>query len=220
MLRIFIIIILLIIPFFAKNLKDISDYKILHNQIIYNNSSYTLIRSFKSENVKYFLAVNNQTLQTRILEDESLLLENLEINSRYEDLLKRDIYKINRLQNDGIGSINSINIFLTMDFCPSAKNGYEKDFINKLVFLQSKRDKPIPITLFISGKWINKHQKEVLELEKLLLSYDLIPSILFRFPGLISDKNSLGIIKELGLITIGSDTWLKRKKKLKMVVSF
>lgn len=240
----------------------ILDYKVLHKIVTYDSNSYTLIRSFIKENQKFYLAVNNKTLQTRILNDEPFLLENRDKKSRYEKLLDINLNKPIKLQNNGITFLNSSNIFLTMDFCPSNKSGYEKEFFSKLILLSSKQKETITVTLFISGRWIKKHQneflelislqensklhiiwgnhtfnhfyysntplernfilakdtdvkKEIIELEKVLLSYDLLPSILFRFPGLVSDEKSEDIIKELGLIPIGSNAWLSKGEKAK-----
>lgn len=51
---------------------------------------------------------------------------------------------------------------------------------------------------------------EVLELERLLLAHGLLPSPFFRFPGLVSDGATVGRLRELSLIPIGSDAWLAK----------
>lgn len=51
---------------------------------------------------------------------------------------------------------------------------------------------------------------EVLENEKLMLKNGLIPSIFFRFPGLVSDQQVVQKIVDYGLIPIGSDAWLAK----------
>lgn len=53
-------------------------------------------------------------------------------------------------------------------------------------------------------------ETEVLNLEKLLISYNQTPSILFRFPGLISDEKTVKNINSLGLIPLGSNSWLAK----------
>lgn len=55
---------------------------------------------------------------------------------------------------------------------------------------------------------------EILELEKLLLTYNITPSILFRFPGLVSNKQTALIVNSFGLIPVGSDTWLAKDEKI------
>jgi hypothetical protein len=52
--------------------------------------------------------------------------------------------------------------------------------------------------------------KEVLDTEKELLKRGLMPSIFFRFPGLVSDSTLFRTITKFGLIPIGSDAWLAK----------
>lgn len=66
--------------------------------------------------------------------------------------------------------------FLTIDMCPSSKP-FEEEFFLKLVELSDKLCEPIPISLCISGLWVNKHQEELLwfikqqELRKLQITW-------------------------------------------------
>lgn len=54
---------------------------------------------------------------------------------------------------------------------------------------------------------------EVLETEKAMLKNGLLPSVFFRFPGLVSDKELVFRITDFGLIPIGSDAWLAKGQK-------
>jgi hypothetical protein len=51
---------------------------------------------------------------------------------------------------------------------------------------------------------------EVLATEKLMLKNGLVPSVFFRFPGLVSDQQLVYKITDFGLIPIGSDAWLAK----------
>jgi len=51
---------------------------------------------------------------------------------------------------------------------------------------------------------------EVLENEKLMLKNGLIPSVFFRFPGLVSNQSTVDKIEFYGLIPVGSDAWLAK----------
>jgi hypothetical protein len=51
---------------------------------------------------------------------------------------------------------------------------------------------------------------EVLETEKDMLKNGLLPSVFFRFPGLVSDQQLVFRITDFGLIPIGSDAWLAK----------
>ena len=51
---------------------------------------------------------------------------------------------------------------------------------------------------------------EVLATEQLMLRNGLVPSVFFRFPGLVSDQQLVFKITGYGLIPIGSDAWLAK----------
>lgn len=51
---------------------------------------------------------------------------------------------------------------------------------------------------------------EVLETEMAMLRNGLMPSVFFRFPGLVSDKELVYQITDFGLIPVGTDAWLAK----------
>ncbi len=53
-------------------------------------------------------------------------------------------------------------------------------------------------------------RREILALEIQLLERGVLPSIFFRFPGLVADDAALGLLRELGLIPLGSNAWLAK----------
>ncbi len=56
---------------------------------------------------------------------------------------------------------------------------------------------------------------EILDVEKMLLLNNQIPSIFFRFPGLISSaKINKRVINEFSLIPLGTSNWLVKSKKV------
>lgn len=54
---------------------------------------------------------------------------------------------------------------------------------------------------------------EVLETEKAMLHNGLLPSVFFRFPGLVSDQQLVYQVTAFGLIPIGTDAWLAKGQK-------
>lgn len=58
-------------------------------------------------------------------------------------------------------------------------------------------------------------QAEVLENEQLLLKNGVVPSVFFRFPGLVSNQKLVEKIMRFGLIPVGSDAWLAKGEKAK-----
>jgi hypothetical protein len=57
--------------------------------------------------------------------------------------------------------------------------------------------------------------REVLEAESILLSASEVPSIFFRFPGLISNHQLLDALSELSLISLDANAWIGKGEKLK-----
>jgi hypothetical protein len=51
---------------------------------------------------------------------------------------------------------------------------------------------------------------EVLETEKAMLKNGMLPSVFFRFPGLVSDQQLVYRITDFGLIPVGTDAWLAK----------
>lgn len=66
---------------------------------------------------------------------------------------------------------------------------------------------------FLLSPGVNIKQ-EVLLTEQFLLEEGVIPSIFFRFPGLVSSKKLIHKLKELSLIPIGADAWLAKDQKI------
>jgi hypothetical protein len=55
--------------------------------------------------------------------------------------------------------------------------------------------------------------QEVLETERLLLEQGLMPSLFFRFPGLVSNPELIVRVVSFGLLPVGSDAWLAKEQK-------
>jgi hypothetical protein len=64
---------------------------------------------------------------------------------------------------------------------------------------------------FIMRKGINL-EREVLETEKTMLEMGLLPSVFFRFPGLVSNGSIFDRIVSYGLIPLGTDSWLAKRQ--------
>lgn len=55
--------------------------------------------------------------------------------------------------------------------------------------------------------------REVFQNEICMLEHDIIPSVFFRFPGLISNQKIYEKVMGYGLIPLGADAWLAKGKK-------
>lgn len=56
-------------------------------------------------------------------------------------------------------------------------------------------------------------EQEVLLTEQAMLEAGLVPSIFFRFPGLVSNAAAVDRVVGFGLVPVGSDAWLAKKER-------
>jgi hypothetical protein len=54
--------------------------------------------------------------------------------------------------------------------------------------------------------------QEILRTEKALIERGVMPSVFFRFPGLVSSDSLVGKVVSFGLIPVGSDAWLAKNQ--------
>ncbi|HHD75077.1 MAG TPA: hypothetical protein ENL00_04585 [Nitratifractor sp.] len=238
----------------------ISNYKAINSCVQFGQKEYFAIRSFQFDSRNSLLVVDANTLKTGVVPAKDAVANNCSqeiLDSRYRKLLKYILSKRHHLQNDGIVS-NANGVTITTDLCPSSKSGFEERLYLALI---KNFPNPVPVTLFITKRWIEKHisafeklrkwdregmlniawgnhtalhiyhpkvplnknfvlspeehlEKDVLDLEIELLKRGALPSVFFRFPGLISDKNVIERVTRLGLITIGTNTWLAKGSKV------
>ncbi|WP_051312939.1 hypothetical protein [Sporocytophaga myxococcoides] len=55
--------------------------------------------------------------------------------------------------------------------------------------------------------------EEILDTEREMIEEGLVPSCMFRFPGLVSDKSLYEKVTTFGLLPIGTDAWLAKGQK-------
>lgn len=70
------------------------------------------------------------------------------------------------------------------------------------------RDKALDETFLLTPG--TNFEEEILSTEILLLEHDLVPSVFFRFPGLVSNCDLIRRLKALSLIPVGSRAWLAK----------
>jgi hypothetical protein len=56
---------------------------------------------------------------------------------------------------------------------------------------------------------------EILLTEAAMIERGLTPSVFFRFPGLVSDRELVSLVESYGLIPVGSDAWLGKNQRPK-----
>ncbi len=224
------------------------------------------LRKFKRDDYVCYFTVDPQTLATSIVRSDSISVKPSSwetIRSRYPTSPYIKALILTEMKSDTIEDAGlrrflarQNGIDLTVDLCPSHRP------LDRIVFIDlinevGRVEKPIPIAVSITGRWISMHQvdldwldslekagvlsitwvnhtfnhfvrenvplkmnfmltpgidvdDEVEKTEIVLLQEDLVPSIFFRFPGLVSDHDVFTKVTDLGLVPIGSDAWLAK----------
>jgi hypothetical protein len=75
------------------------------------------------------------------------------------------------------------------------------------------RDLPLEKNFMLNRR--GDFKEEILETEKILLQKHQLPSVFFRYPGLVSDQALSLKLRELGLIPVGSNAWLAKGETAK-----
>jgi hypothetical protein len=245
---------------------EVSNYVTYIATANYKNTDVVILRKFERAGQKYFLVADSNTLETQIISAKGLneipcTWEQL--NERYKDkpyiralgFAKTQSFAI---QDAGIihGYPKEKGITLTIDLCPSHKP-LDRVIFNSLITEFSNIEKPVPIALSLSGRFMLTHSEDLIWLKSLedegeiritwinhtynhhydpdvplqdnfllkpgtdidfevlgteiaMIEHGLLPSVFFRFPGLVSDNTIVGKIIQYGLIPIGSDAWLAK----------
>lgn len=158
--------------------EKIVNYKSIFLPVITSDKQTKIaIRSYLNNSKKYFVLVDSNSFRTSIVSYNQVKLPKNKIEQ--QNLLKKlnntpYIKALNKYTNppyilQNYGATHSTyeikGQFLTIDMCPSSKS-FEEEFFNKLVELSIKLDSAVPITICVSGLWINKHTEEFLWLIK------------------------------------------------------
>ncbi|WP_461042617.1 polysaccharide deacetylase family protein [Spirosoma harenae] len=261
----------LITDFAANNvLAQLPGYRVLYG-LTKPTPQQIVLRQWQQAGRAAYLTVNPQTLETRITSMPSGSFTPLAWNevlqrvaqTPYGRAMKAEQKRSGSLQDAGIERADTTErgFSLTIDLCPSTKP-LTRQVFDDLIRAFEPDEKPIPVTITVSGLWINSHQDdlrylknlatrgdltitwvnhsyhhrfdprrplpmnflletgtnvsdEVLLNEQDMIRNGLLPSIFFRFPGLISDKSLFGQVLAFGLLPIGSDAWLAKNQSPK-----
>lgn len=101
-----------------------------------------------------------------------------------------DFKTLLRMQKDGLIAITWVNHSYSHPYTPGISNPHN----------------------FLLSNGVNL-EDEVFKNEKLFLENGIIPSVFFRFPGLVSDEQDIEKLRSWGLIPLAADAWLANGQK-------
>lgn len=157
MLRLIFSLLLCWLPLSA--IEHIKQYEIFTKQYQENETLFLVSRRFELAGATFYLTTNTQTLQTKVLSlDASKLMP---LDERFSKTpFAKQLFDATALHGKGGATHgttqNDKAIYLTMDLCPSTKQGYESAFIEKL----TKQNGKTPIAIALSSAWKEHHKKE------------------------------------------------------------
>jgi len=249
---------------------EISDYKVCFAVGDFNSKNILVIRKFENSGQQFYLGVDPDSLETLIIPSEQISVKPLSWqqvlidyeNTAYIKAIQAADKQSFSLQNSGIthGFPKAKGVTLTIDLCPS-KKPLDRIIFTSLIAEFKKSEKPVPIAISITGRFMLTHSKdliwlrglidsneisvtwinhtynhhynpkvplkrnfllepntdlnfEILGTEIALLQHGFLPSVFFRFPGLVSDTSIVDSVLQYGLIPIGSDAWLAKGQKV------
>jgi hypothetical protein len=252
--------------FFLIAQNGISNYKVHFAVGDLKNKNILIIRKFEKSGQQFCIGVDPDNLETQIIPSDQISIKTMSWkqmllmynNTPYIRAIQTAKSQSFSLQNSGIihGFPKEKGITLTIDLCPSHKP-LDRVIFMSLISEFKKTEKPVPLALSITGRfmlthtedmvwlkdliasgeisvtWINHTYNhnynptiplkdnfllepntdlnfEILGTEIALLQYGFLPSVFFRFPGLVSDQSVVDSVTEYGLIPIGSDAWLAK----------
>lgn len=249
-------------PLFAATIQN---YTICSDALTRPNGTPCLItRRYQKDGTAYALVVDLQTLNvaetplSELRDCKNMPLTHLS-QTPFITALKEATATPSPLQNAGLTHLKGTNSYLTMDLCPSARP-LDRPFL--IWLLSSTAQRPIPIGLSITGKWLQSHESdfkwlqdqehqghfeitwinhsathpydptqtltktflrtegidfetEVITVEKMLLERGSVPSVFFRFPGLVSSDDLMTQLRRWSLIPIGSNAWIAKGERPK-----
>ena len=165
---------ILILPTWAYAKSTVTDYQRIFIPISTSKGELRIaIRVFKLNGTPSFLVVHPSTLETSILPIAHLQNPSSSggtyanrshwaiASTRYYQLLNKHTAAPYPLENKGVTHAKPPHTgnILTIDLCPSFKP-FEKAFFQRLVQISNNKNKPIPITIAISGLWLLEHPDE------------------------------------------------------------
>jgi len=244
----------------------VKDYKIYFGKASVKGVEFLVLRRMEKGGRVVFLGVDPSTLNVQLLDipATNVIAMNWQQvligfkGTPYIQAIQAASSQSFALQDAGIvhGFPRAHGVTVTVDLCPSHKP-LDRIIFTTLIAEFKNIEKPVPIALSLTGRfmlthgedlnwlkglvksgdisitWINHTYNhhynpkvplrdnfllepgtdlnfEILGTEIAMLQNGLLPSVFFRFPGLVSDQSIVSKVLSYGIIPVGSDAWLAK----------
>jgi hypothetical protein len=161
---------------------QIGNYKVYFAEGIFNNKNILVIRTFEQSGQQFYIGVTPENLETQIIPSNQISLKVLSFeqirlkyyNSAYVKAIEAARNQSFSLENSGIihGFPKEMGITLTIDLCPSHKP-LDRIIFTSLITEFKKTEKPVPLALSITGKFMLTHSEDLLWLKNLIDSHEI-----------------------------------------------
>ena len=148
----------------------------------YHHKELLILRKFKTSGISSYLAVDPNELTTSIISANDVEAKETGLeqalsyfkNTAYSRTISSARQLSNSLQDAGIihGFKKEKGITLTIDLCPSYKV-LDRSIFTSLISEFQKTEKPVPIAISITGRWMLTHSNDLNWLKELEKSNDI-----------------------------------------------
>jgi hypothetical protein len=179
-LLLFVILISCTFSIFAQPI--ISGYKVNIGEGNFKGKDYLIIREFWNSSNHFFVGVDPDNLETELIPANQISVKETSWQqiilthnrSGYINAIQAAKGQSFSLQNSGIvhGFPKEKGVSLTIDLCPSHKP-LDRSVLTSVIAEFDKSEKPVPIALSITGKFMLTHSADMLWLKELIDSNEI-----------------------------------------------
>ncbi len=176
LIKIGIIMCLIVFPKVGFSQKEMSKYKLFFGEGTYQNQKQIILRSYEIKEKQFYIIVNPRTLMVQSVASSSFLATPLAwktILEQFKDTpyimaieaAKKESFS---LADSGIthGYAKENGVTLTIDLCPSHK-ALDRILFTSLIEEFKKVEKPVPIGISITGRFLLSHTEDIKWLDHL-----------------------------------------------------
>ena len=177
-----LILVLILSNFFLIAQDEISNYKVYFAAGEFKNKTILVIRKYEQSGKEFYIGVDPEDLETQIIPANQISAETLSwqqiLNNLHDTPYVRAIQTAERqsfsLQNSGIvhGFPKEKGVTLTIDLCPSDKP-LDRIIFKTLVTEFQKTEKPVPLALSITGRFMLTHSEDMTWIKDLIASGEI-----------------------------------------------